>query len=552
MVKGLSSEWGSCYRTVSWRDQPTALSSWGNSVAIGYDTHNVITILDAITGSQMAVLFGHVNLVRSVAFSSDGRSLASGSYDTTIKLWDVQTGGIIKTFHGHDYQVHSVSISGDYTRIASGSLGGIICLWDIQTGECLYTTEQEGIVQYVSFLPTDPQHIVSISGGKVQKWNIDSQQISSLYNATSLAFSPDYTQLILCHGKVITVRNFNSGAIVTQSSIVDGTTNCCCFSPDGNLIAAAAGRIAYVWDITGPDCCLIETFIGHTDNIRAIVFSSPSSFISASYDGSAKFWQIGALSKNQTATDSASTPLTISQIRPVSLQARAGVAISSDRVGEVKTWDLSTGLCKTSFQTPAGNCAWRDIQLINGILIVVWYKDGQIYIWDTNEDKLLQTIDTPLSKLRGLRVSGDGSKVFCLTKTSIHAWSTDTGMHIGEVKLELGEDWFLDPLQMDDSRIWIRFGDLSAQGWDFGTSSSSPTLLPIGSAERPTLDFIGSADWWAIDPFWVLDTANRRIVFQLSGKYTKPSAIQWDGQYLVAGYESGEILILDFHHMYSQ
>jgi hypothetical protein len=104
------------------------------------------------------------------------------------------------------------------------------------------------------------------------------------------------------------------------------------------------------------------------------------------------------------------------------------------------------------------------------------------------------------------------------------------------VELELGEKWYLDPLQMDGSRIWVRLEDLSTQGWDFGISGSSPVMLPTGSAGRPTLDFIGGADWQTEDPPWIQDTVSGKKVFQLFGKYAKPSEIQWDGQYLVAGY----------------
>jgi WD40 repeat protein len=100
-----------------------------------------IIILDAITGSQMAVLSGHT-WVNCLTFSSDGKSLVSGSDDKTVKLWDMQTGGVVKTFHGHTQWVWSVSISADHTRIASGSGDHTICLWDIQTGECLCTIQQ--------------------------------------------------------------------------------------------------------------------------------------------------------------------------------------------------------------------------------------------------------------------------------------------------------------------------------------------------------------------------------------------------------------------------
>ena len=545
MVKGLPSEWGSCFRTVFLEDVLLALSYWENTIAVGCGDSDIIT-LDAITGSQMAVFSGHTDWVECVTFSLDGRSLASGSDDKTVKLWDVQTGGVIKTFHGHNDCVYSVSVSGDCTRIVSGSWDGTIHLWDIQAGESIHTLKQQSLVNYACFHPMDPQHIISISGGKVWEWDINTQQASSLYDATYLAFSPDYTQLTLCCGEVVTVQNFNSGEIVAQFNVAGETISHCCFSPDGKLIAAAIWDTIYIWNITGSDCCLVETFVGHTNTIQALEFLSPSSLISASYDNSVKFWQIGALSENKTATDSESPPLTLSPIQSVSLQAGAGIAMSSDKAGVVKTWDLSTGLCKASYQTPVDDCEWRDVQLIGGRVVTVWYNSSQIQIWDTSKNELLQAVDVPELDLCGFRISGDGSKVFCLTETSIQAWSIETGEHMGRVELE--GFIYLDPLQMDGSKIWIQLEDSSTQGWDFGTSSSSLVPSPIGSTERPLLDFVGDA-WGQTDELSQI-TIGGKVVFHLCGKHATPRMVQWDGHYLIAGYNSGELSIFDFHHMY--
>ena len=170
VVKGAKAEWGTCSHTVLLDTCSLALSYWNNVIAIGSWSGNIIT-LDAITGTRMAVLSGHTDDVRCVTFSSDGRSLASGADDNTVKLWDMQTGGVVRTFLGHTNLVCSVSISRDCTRIISGSHDCSICLWDIQTGECLCTINQQHYVSHVSFSPIDPQHIISISGYKVWEWD---------------------------------------------------------------------------------------------------------------------------------------------------------------------------------------------------------------------------------------------------------------------------------------------------------------------------------------------------------------------------------------------
>jgi WD40 repeat protein len=104
-----------------------------------------IIIFDVITGSQIATLSGHNSCVQSLAFSSDGILLVSGSSDKTIKLWDIQTGGVVKTLSGHTDSVLCVSISADNTMIASSSYDKTIRLWNIKTGDCHIIETHEAI-----------------------------------------------------------------------------------------------------------------------------------------------------------------------------------------------------------------------------------------------------------------------------------------------------------------------------------------------------------------------------------------------------------------------
>jgi WD40 repeat protein len=75
-------------------------------------------------------LKGHTELVRSVAFSPDGKTLASGSQDKTIKLWDVAAGKEQATLKGHTHEVYFVAYSSDGKTLASGS-GDETKLWDL-------------------------------------------------------------------------------------------------------------------------------------------------------------------------------------------------------------------------------------------------------------------------------------------------------------------------------------------------------------------------------------------------------------------------------------
>jgi WD40 repeat protein len=248
------------------------ISSWNDTIAVGFGYGDIVT-LDAITGSQTATFSGHTDEVKSVTFSSDGKSLVSGSSDKTVKLWDVQTGGVVATFIGHTSSVFSVSISVDHTTIATGSYDKTLRLWDIQTGECNHIIKQPGLVHSVGFSPTNPQCFLSVCMGKVSQWDTGGHQVGPTFSGNYAVFSPDGTQIVSHYETTAVVRNSSSGEIVAKFHIApDEYDRYLCFSPNGRLVVATTGSTVYVWDITGSSLALLKP------SLDILALSTPSHF----------------------------------------------------------------------------------------------------------------------------------------------------------------------------------------------------------------------------------------------------------------------------------
>ncbi|MGB8686247.1 MAG: CHAT domain-containing protein, partial [Microcoleus sp.] len=130
-----------------------SFSTDGKTLASGsYD--KTIKLWDVTTGKAIRTLLGHSDVVSSVSFSTDGKTLASGSGDKTIKLWDVTTGKAIRTLQGHSKMVQDVSFSPDGKTLASGSYDNTIKLWDVATGKEIRTLKgHSNQVLSVSFSP---------------------------------------------------------------------------------------------------------------------------------------------------------------------------------------------------------------------------------------------------------------------------------------------------------------------------------------------------------------------------------------------------------------
>jgi len=553
VVGGLQAEWGMCSRTVLLESNPSTLSFWNNTIAVG-SAHEDIFILDAITGSQTAVFPGHTDQVISLIFSQDGTSLVSGSFDKTVKLWDVQTGGVVKTFCGHTNWIYSVSISADYTTIASGSEDMTFRLWDIRTGACHKIIEQGNRVNCISFSPKNPKTLISVSGETVQQWDVDGHKVGPAYDGRQIAFSPDGTQFILHTGDGnIAIQNTNSGVAVAKFDTADSYYIYSCFSPDGRFIAIAASNKVCVWDITGPDPHLVESSVGHTtSSITSFAFFSPYTIILASNDRLVKFWQIGASSANPAVTNPMSTPLTLASTKSITLKARNGPIIPSNLPdGVVKTWGISTGPCNGSLKVPAEDSYQNNLQLNVNKLIFVWYANMRINIWDAEKGELLQTIDVSGGHVMDLRVSGDGSKVFCLYEGFIQAWDIRTREAAGGVELQGAAEI----VALDGSTVWVNSWvgagagavNYQDQGWDFGVPDSSPVKL---SHELPDMLYLNETKQWETETSRMKDVVTGKVVFQLPGRFGKTTHVQLGGQYLVASFKSGEVLILDFSHVF--
>ena len=549
MVAGRPDKWETSYRVTSFNSHLEALAYQKDVIAAGLGSGNIV-VLDPVTGFHKSVLSEHTSSVISLTFSMDGTLLVSGGGDRTIKLWDIQTGGVVKTFHTSPHQVCSVSISPDAITVASGSHDNTICLWDVRTGKgprIITISPQPRVVTWIGFLPDLSGHLVSVSaGGSVQRWNVNGNKVGPRTSGRHIAFSLDSRRFVLCGEGAPIVRDSTSGAVITTLHSPGQGFSRCCFSPNGEFIAGAAGETIYVWNVAGahPTPRLIKT-IFHDSKASSLLFS-PSYLVSAHGDRKIRFWQIDDNPLDSTTTNAESTAL----VPPayITLQGREGFAITLDSTKTALLWDLSTGLPKILLKWVDG-CSPR---LINGILIAVSrsYRSPRdessvwkISSWDVKTGKKDRTAfsSTPIDRHGSQPViSEDGSTLLSAGPKWVQTWSALTGESRRLVEHGFSHTPDLIP---DGSTVLILF-------------KRSIKRLDLGNLELRPFDSCDTTGRLWGKSFQLVDNEVRHVtsgsvLFRLPPRLGQGIHGHWDSRYLVALIQTG-VLILDFVHMLPQ
>jgi WD40 repeat protein len=405
-----------------------AFSPNGKILATG-DANGEIRLWQIDDGQQILICKGHTGFVRSVGFSPDGQILASGSVDKTIKLWRVSDGKCIQTLQGHSDRVESIAYSRDGQLVVSGSVDQSLRIWSVHDGKCLQVLQgHTHEIWSVAFSP-DRQTVASGSYDQTARlWSVsDGQCLQVLQGHTdklrSVAFSPDGK--ILASGSYdTTVRlwSVNDGKCL---QVLQGHTDRVLsvrFSPDSQTVASGSyDKTVRLWSVSDGQC--YQIFQGHSDRVWSVAFSPDGKMLaSGGYDQTVRLWSV---SDGQCLKVFQGY---INGVESVAFSPDGQTLASGGFDHKVRLWSLGNNQCRKTLDAHTQQV--RSIAFSpNGEILASCSNDRTVRLWSVKDGKCLNVLtEHTHNKVRSVAFSPDSETLASGSHDStVRLWSVSTG-----------------------------------------------------------------------------------------------------------------------------
>jgi WD40 repeat protein len=433
-------------------------------------------VWDAADGRELFACRGHDGSVESVAFRPDGKTLATGGADGTVRLWDAASGREVRSLGNFGDWVSAVAFSADGARLAAGSLDNTIKVWDAGSGQELLTLPgHAGGTHGVAFGPDGTRLLSGGADGFVRVWELRARRevfaVPGHRGAVrGVAYGPDGKRLASAGADgVVKVWDARSGREEQALPGHRGPAHGVAFSLDGKRLASAGADTAVrVWDArTGRELLVLR---GHTDAVSGVAFGPDGTRLAtASHDQTLKLWDATRRPEALTLDGHTGTVLGLA------------FAPDGDRLasaagdGTVRVWQASSGREALVLRGHTDSVAAVAFSP-DGRLLASGGVDRSVRLWDARTGQELTALRGHTDTVTGVAFRPGGRQLAsCAADGTVRVWDTATGREV--FTLRGHTNGVLGVAFRPDGAVLASAGaDRAVRLWDAETGQPTRTL----------------------------------------------------------------------------
>jgi WD40 repeat protein/tRNA A-37 threonylcarbamoyl transferase component Bud32/Flp pilus assembly protein TadD len=397
-------------------------------------SNNTAVLWDAVTRDPIGSALPHQGGVTAVAFSPDGKLLATACWDGTVRLFDAVTHDPIGSPLWHWGGVTALAFSPDGKLLATACSDWTVRLWDVATHRTIGSALrlESSVITVVAFSPDGKLLATACSDWTVRLWDVATRKPlgSTLRHenlVTAVAFSPD-GKLLATACWDVTVRLWDVATRKPFGATLQhqGSVNAVAFSPDGKLLATAGqDGTARLWDVATRKP--FGSTLTHQGPVKAVAFSPDGKLLAtACGEGTVRLWD-------------AVTPTPIGLTLHHSTGVTA-VAFSPDGKGlatassnkTVRLWELATGNPIGSTLTHDSGAFYIVAFSPDGRLLATGSEDRTVRLWDATTRKPIGSTLTHQDHVTAVAFSSDGKLLATACRDgTVRLWDVATRKPIG-------------------------------------------------------------------------------------------------------------------------